>query len=81
MQATHSPLNLGGIDALDIVAFRVFDKYTGEESHHVGSVKKNIGFLERHTLVQCPGEMVSPYPVLPAHMFLLAILLLLATLQ
>lgn len=81
MQATHSPLNLGSIDAFDVVAFRMLDENTGEEPHHVGSMEKNIGFVERHALVQSTGEMVSPYSVLPTHVFLLTILLLLATLQ
>jgi len=51
VQSTHSPFNLGGMYALDIVAFLVLDKDTGEESNHVGSMEKHIGFLERHALV------------------------------
>jgi hypothetical protein len=63
------------------VAFLVLDKDTGEEPHHVGSMEKNVGFLERHALVKSPSEMVSPDSVLPAHVFLFAILLFLATKQ
>lgn len=79
MQPAHSSLNLRGIDVFDIVAFFVLDKYAGEQSNHVGTVQKNVRFLERHTLMQCAGEVIDPHPVLPAHMLFLSILLLLAS--
>lgn len=81
MHSTHSPLNLRSANALDVQALLVLDKYTGEESDHVGTVKKDIRFLERHALVESSGQMINPNSILPAHMLLFTIFFLLATKQ
>lgn len=79
MQPAHSSLNLRGIDAFDIVAFFMLDKYAGEQPNHVGTVQNNVRFLKRHTFVQCASKVVNPDPILPAHVLFLSILLLLAS--
>lgn len=81
MQPTHAPLDLRSAHVLNVVAFLVLDEDTRKQANHVGSVEKDVGLVERHALVESSGQMVSPDSVLSTHVFLLAIVLLLATEQ
>lgn len=81
MQSSHTSLNLRSARVLDVVAFLVLDEDTRKQANHVGGVEENVGLVEGHALIESSSQMISPDSVLSTHVFLLAIILLLATEQ
>ena len=58
------------------MAFLVFHENASKQSHHVRSMQKNVGFLERHAFMKRTGEMIDPHSILTTRVFLLTVLFL-----
>lgn len=78
MQTAHPTLDFGGTDVADSVSLLLLDKNTSKQANEVRRMEKNVWFFKRHYIIDASRQMISPHPVLSAHMLFFIVLAFLA---
>lgn len=81
MKPSHTTLDFCCASVPNSVSLFLLDKNTSKQTYKVRRVKKCVGFVLWHEIVDCCHEVVFPNSILSTHMFLLVFVLFLTTLE
>lgn len=81
MKSSHTSLYLGCTSAPNVISFVLLDEDTSKEADKICCVKKHIGLVMRHELIDSSYKVVFPHSILPTHVLFLIFILFLTTLE